>query len=690
MDNFDNSSEISNNIVNKLEQYDDVYYIYQPPYDKIRIISGIISDDINKENTYLIFVNNVNDGSIVDSIITKFDTLDHTVSTTYKPVSNADIIIVGADEDSLDKKLKNIKTNRNVILINDCTYVSKPTSVNKIKNKFGIKKVIHMALYERLSSSEKSDIIHNKVGFVNAELDKFRCEKLLIDGFLVNQDVMLNTEQPLLERLIYLATKKLDPYQDYKLLVVVKNAKDIEEIINKITSVNDELTIFNAYKYKIPEYIEEDVIITSNINDELLYKSNIKVFLLAEGACTSTTLYNLVSNFQIGYKYDNYRYMYIYDEPNDIKKSLLPKVINVSDKTLTSICRPDIEPITFYCDKLGNAEYPTIDIEEPSEYIDMVSEIICNDFKTKRDLTKAGLAPKYPELNIAVDSIIRAYNDYNINNGKYISKNLYIDIEQEKYYTAIGTHINSFTLPYYKFNGKTSKGVIGKILYSAIDTSYKYKREEIYSMISNDLQKDNFSYFKPIINKIIKKYRDTVEYDNETRKGMGTREVKIPFTELEIKKSDIIPTKKCGMTYCTKPKQRNEMMFLDFIDNHPLVNWWIKNGDHGDMYFNTVCEHNGVSCCFYPDWFVMLNSGILMVIDTKEGMTMHENGLTHNKIESLKQYNEKLFYGKLICGIVTNSGGEWLISDMSKEYEVDDKFSCFISLDELLKELSNG
>jgi len=691
----------SNEIIETLKTNNEVYYIHQPPFNPMSIIENVIK--ANPDYTFLYFVNNVLDKHIVDCVIEDLAALN--VADIYNPVYNPDIIVIGADEEQLEKRMKNIKTIRPLILINDSTYVSKTTSINKLKEKFKIEKVINLTLYERLSSADKSYIIQHKPPLINIDLNEVRNDNILIQGFNVNprkylegglnpssiKSDLINTSYEC--KFINIIRNECNDNKCNKALIITKNKKESF----RIKCLIDMSYINMACNLDADEYEDEQILITSsflNIND-INNPHDINIIMMAEGTCTKNNLYTVVTELQFptSYKYNNqYKTLLVCDSPTAVKASLQPSVINVAEQIITSTCRNDIEPILFVCDVLGNAKYSELNDCHKAELIDCAHDYIYNNYKSRAEFTRDGIKPSFDTKLMVVDSFIRNYNDYNIISERFEIDYINEEAEQKLLLDNIARHINSIELPYYKFDGNQSNELISEIIISAMFSKYhryNYSHAQLYRMINNDMNSEN-SFFKKVINVIIRNYRDNNPLEViPTRTITSSKEISIPFKEIDIKKSDIISAKKCGMTYCNKPRQKTELTFMNYLENNQYVDWWVKNGDHGEKYFNVICEYNNTLCCFYPDWVIKLKSGKVLIVDTKDGMTLTENGLTHNKIEALKEYC-KTKYSNVYCGIITSMGGEWLISNMNKEYEVDDKFSCFISLDELLKELSNG
>lgn len=113
-------------------------------------------------------------------------------------------------------------------------------------------------------------------------------------------------------------------------------------------------------------------------------------------------------------------------------------------------------------------------------------------------------------------------------------------------------------------------------------------------------------------------------------------------------------------------KSNVERPFTAFLDGHPAVSLWFKNGDSGKEHFALKYTLDGEDRLFYPDFVVRLQTGIVGIYDTKgAGKSELSTGNmrdTYAKAEALHEYLERMrSQGHQVTGgiIIQQSDGSW-------------------------------
>lgn len=213
-------------------------------------------------------------------------------------------------------------------------------------------------------------------------------------------------------------------------------------------------------------------------------------------------------------------------------------------------------------------------------------------------------------------------------------------------------------------------------------------RNEAYNIIVNDLMSQN-STLKIILEKVLIEFRPISDEFLKKQSERKRTEVKIEiplaidsfsddYIIKDYKKSAVEPF------YIPKEKrlgQDNEESFINYLEAQENVKWWYKNGDSGNSYFSIPRTDN--KGLFYPDWFIMLNNGKFLILDTKKGFTA-TNSEAKPRIEALHNYlSEQGLDINFTAGIVIKHSDIWKIN-INKVYDDKDNYSDFIPLDDIL------
>lgn len=210
-----------------------------------------------------------------------------------------------------------------------------------------------------------------------------------------------------------------------------------------------------------------------------------------------------------------------------------------------------------------------------------------------------------------------------------------------------------------------------------------------------DMQKGDASIFADAIHKALKDFapiRTQLLKDKKKERTHNNYKFQIQkeytytedFEEYKSEKSLIQPC------YIRKEYtgKKNETAFIDFLDKLSNVEWWYKNGDHGqnNFGFEYVDSETGKDCLFYPDWIVMYKDGTIGIYDTKAGTTAEKAGdraeslykkliVLNEKLQELRNNSpekKELFDSEIIpikCfvgGIVVKDNGGWYCNSAEK------------------------
>ena len=184
-------------------------------------------------------------------------------------------------------------------------------------------------------------------------------------------------------------------------------------------------------------------------------------------------------------------------------------------------------------------------------------------------------------------------------------------------------------------------------------------KRKYYPCIVNDLSRGANSTLLPIINRSLEEYvsvRNKEEQERDKRK-MRMKDIQIPVSSMSYTSDHgKIKSDKCAMCPCyVNKKNKNEMDFINYLEDNESVEWWYKNGDHGSDHFSIKRSSGNL---FYPDWFIKTKESI-WIIDTKGGFTA-EGESAVSRAESLHAWlgENKHFRG----GLVKKHSGIWKIA----------------------------
>lgn len=126
-----------------------------------------------------------------------------------------------------------------------------------------------------------------------------------------------------------------------------------------------------------------------------------------------------------------------------------------------------------------------------------------------------------------------------------------------------------------------------------------------------------------------------------------------------------------------------ELLFEQYCERNPSIEWVYKNGDAGSQYFSIVYLTGAASQqLFYPDYIVKLKDGAVWIIETKGGENAgHSKNIdmqVENKFTALKDYCRK---NKLNWGFVRDLDGKLYLDNT--RYVDDMKDKRWIPLSEL-------
>ena len=266
------------------------------------------------------------------------------------------------------------------------------------------------------------------------------------------------------------------------------------------------------------------------------------------------------------------------------------------------------------------------------------------------------------ELGLITDQVIRDYDGFiqMIKEADSLGQKMsYNDIE--KLYKKLCIEILHKQEKETKF--KNIARSYGK-LKSAINVWFeKYvgmkDKNKYYPCVVNDLSRGANSILLPVINKALEEYasvRNKEEEERDKRK-IETRDILIPLDGVSYTSIyEEIQSKKCALVTCyVNRKNKNEMDFIEYLENNDSVKWWYKNGDSGSEHFSIKRDDGKL---FYPDWFIKTKNDI-WIVDTKGGFTA-EGEQAQIRVQALNKWlkENKMFKG----GLVKPEKGEWKIA----------------------------
>ncbi len=238
-----------------------------------------------------------------------------------------------------------------------------------------------------------------------------------------------------------------------------------------------------------------------------------------------------------------------------------------------------------------------------------------------------------------------------------------------------------------KFAPERSWGKVKTALNVFFTTYTQLPRKDIYALIVRDMVSES-GILRGIIEESLSVYRpirDNEVGEREARKKR-TENLQIlapivyfPGNYVENKEYKRCVTETC---YISDKLPQNEKNFIEFLDKHPSVNHWMKNGDSGSdalaIDYHSVI--NNKESLFYPDWFIWTDKG-LWVVDTKSGITASDPD-TAQKANALQKMltGYQQVYGGIV---VPDEPNGWKIHT-EHSYKYDTSLKGFKNFGELL------
>ncbi len=239
-----------------------------------------------------------------------------------------------------------------------------------------------------------------------------------------------------------------------------------------------------------------------------------------------------------------------------------------------------------------------------------------------------------------------------------------------------------------KFAPERSWGKVKTALNVFFSTYTQLPRNQIYALIVRDMVSVD-GILRSILEESLKQYRPI--RNNE----VGEREIRKKRTENLLVPAPVIyfpgnyientTYKKCATEICylSENMPKNEKDFIEFMESHKSIKYWLKNGDSGSdslaIDYHSVI--NNKEALFYPDWFIWTDKG-LCVVDTKEGITASDLDTTQ-KANALQKW--LLDQNKVKGGIVVPDGENGWKINTNEEYEYNSNLKGWKNLNHVLK-----
>lgn len=211
--------------------------------------------------------------------------------------------------------------------------------------------------------------------------------------------------------------------------------------------------------------------------------------------------------------------------------------------------------------------------------------------------------------------------------------------------------------------------------------SYAFQEEDDDAryriFLADVIERQENSIFRPLITKTLKNHFpmrvENIRNRREVAEKQETSTFIIPKVCAFSEDYDAIVMKRCLFKpfYIKKDYigRENELSFAKYLDSQDCIEWWIKNGDYGKVwfsirYYNTETKKKEL---FYPDWIYKKKDGTIGIWDTKGGLTASSLE-TKEKAEELHRHLNNLnsLDRKWICyegGIVIEANSLWYYND---------------------------
>lgn len=204
---------------------------------------------------------------------------------------------------------------------------------------------------------------------------------------------------------------------------------------------------------------------------------------------------------------------------------------------------------------------------------------------------------------------------------------------------------------------------------------YTDKQREIMTVV---LSEKNVQYFRDVINLSIDEYKllhpkaKNKSVENDVAWNVPEKiELNANYKERNPKAKKSILTPYYESVSSSKSWE-TEKAFIQFIDEHKLVEWWFKNGERDGTYFAVPYKDDeGEDQSFYVDFVIKFKDGRIGLFDTKSGWTAKDAG---NKSDGLQKYiKEQNKKGKNLFGgiIHPKAGSFYTYTNIPYKYDKD-------------------
>jgi len=625
-----------------------------------------------------------------------------------------------------DEYIKNTKKERELILIIDEAHSETDTLLaDEIINLINPRVIIKVTATPK-STPSADDIADNKAGYVRVE------ESDVIDSGLIKDNIIIQTEEEINllatselsedELMIELAIQRRDDLKkhyeilglDINPLVLIQLPSDMNDKEQVVS--NKKIVVLNYLKNKKDVHDDEIAIWLSGSNNKINLKNielnnnevNFMLFKVAPATgwdCPRasilvmfreiktptfhTQIIGRIKRMPEAKHYDNgiLNKAYIYTNYN---KSHIKKIKDEpGNKTPihTSTLKEDVKQIELNSVYHNRVDFNTLSPEPKwQSYMLKILDENKKNIQNNIELNITNISNK-----IIVDTEINSFdnfmlqlktkaNETDFNFSKY-------DIEK-LYNLLCFEELEKQDIELAKYNPSRSWSALKKSLNVWFSKRLELSKDEYYTIIVNDLLKDNDkSILKPMIHSALKGFRELYEITLKDKDGKEALTVSIP--PLQISFTDdyelISSSKNIYDEFYNHKNYRgkiNEEKFIKFLDGRANVSWWHKQGDSGKdnfaiEYFDTQEKKDRL---FFPDFIIKTNDNKLYIVDTKKDATAKSTE-TKNKAEALQKWikeNQEDYDFTIIGGIVIFKHPCWLLNNNDNYiYENNDWIDIF-------------
>ncbi len=237
-----------------------------------------------------------------------------------------------------------------------------------------------------------------------------------------------------------------------------------------------------------------------------------------------------------------------------------------------------------------------------------------------------------------------------------------------------------------KYNPSRSWSALKKALNVWFHKKLGFHREKIYTIIVNDLLKED-SYLKQVIHKALVGFREEYSLKLKDTDGKESLSVTLPQKELGFTDDfeELAVSKNVYNKFYSRKKylgKENEEQFINFLETQKNIVWWHKQTDSGKdnfavEYFDTQEKKDRL---FYPDFIISTADNKIYLVDTKKDATA-KSIETKDKAQALQKWikdNQEKYDFKIIGGIVIFQHPSWMLN--SKEIYSYENFAEWDSL----------